>query len=134
MDLERRHSKRGFEELAEAGDDNRVYSPCSDSTVAVGDVFTFGIAFAARAFFFGTNRSVQYSPCDRRQLSLSGNYELAIFRPKVDEITLLTINTSSNSSSFCPRQNRVSTTKNFEENTQEHTRTQIYYPLDKRNL
>ena len=88
--------------LTEAGDDNRVYSPCSDSTVAVGDGFTFGIAFAARASFFGTNRSVQYSPCDRRRLSLSGNSELAVFRPKVDEITLLTINTSSSSSSFRP--------------------------------
>ncbi|KAF3551458.1 hypothetical protein DY000_02003981 [Brassica cretica] len=86
----------------EAGDDNRVYSPCSDSTVAVGDGFTFGIAFAARASFFGTNRSVQYSPCDRRRLSLNGNSELAVFRPKVDEITLLTINTSSSSSSFSP--------------------------------
>ncbi|CAN7010564.1 unnamed protein product [Brassica rapa subsp. trilocularis] len=88
--------------LTEAGDDNRVYSPCSDTTVAVGDGFTFGIAFAARASFFGTNRSVQYSPCDRRRLSLSGNSELAVFRPKVDEITLLTINTSSSSSSFRP--------------------------------
>ncbi|XP_024015780.1 uncharacterized protein LOC18023329 [Eutrema salsugineum] len=90
--------------LTEAGDDNRVYSPCSDSTVAIGDGFTFGIAFAARDSFFGTNRSVrvQYSPCDRRRLSLNGNSELAVFRPKVDEITLLTINTSSSSSSFRP--------------------------------
>ncbi|KAG2305834.1 hypothetical protein Bca4012_085405 [Brassica carinata] len=86
--------------LTSAGDDNRVYSPCSDSTVAVGDGFTFGIAFAAKDSFFGTNRSVQYSPCDRRRLSLNGNSELAVFRPKVDEITLLTINTSSSSSSY----------------------------------
>lgn len=88
--------------LTEAGDDNGVYSPCSDSTVAIGDGFTFGIAFAAKDSFFGTNRSVQYSPCDRRHLSLNGNSELAVFRPKVDEITLLTINTSSSSSSFRP--------------------------------
>lgn len=90
--------------LTEAGDDNQVYSPCSDSTVAIGDGFTFGIAFAARNSFFGTtngNGSVQYSPCDRRRLSLNGNSEVAVFRPKVDEITLLTINTSS-SSSFRP--------------------------------
>ncbi|KAF8075586.1 hypothetical protein N665_1079s0011 [Sinapis alba] len=88
--------------FTEAGDENRVYSPCSDSTVAIGDGFTFGIAFAARDSFFGTNRSVQYSPCDRRRLSLNSNSELAVFRPKVDEITLLTINTSSSSSSFRP--------------------------------
>ncbi|XP_013638397.1 PREDICTED: uncharacterized protein LOC106343668 [Brassica oleracea var. oleracea] len=88
--------------LTSAGDDNHVYSPCSDSTVAVGDGFTFGIAFAAKDSFLGTNRSVQYSPCDRRRLSLNGNSELAVFRPKVDEITLLTINTSSSSSSYRP--------------------------------
>lgn len=88
--------------LTSAGDDNHVYSPCSDSTVAVGDGFTFGIAFAAKDSFLGTNRSVQYSPCDRRHLSLNGNSELAVFRPKVDEITLLTINTSSSSSSYRP--------------------------------
>ncbi|CAH2054001.1 unnamed protein product [Thlaspi arvense] len=88
--------------LTAAGDDNGVYSPCSDSTVAIGDGFTFGIAFAARDSFFGSNHSVQYSPCDRRRLSLNGNSELAVFRPKVDEITLLTINTSSSSSSFRP--------------------------------
>ncbi|KAF8088876.1 hypothetical protein N665_0528s0033 [Sinapis alba] len=88
--------------LTAAGDENQVYSPCSDSTVAIGDGFTFGIAFAAKDSFFGTNRSVQYSPCDRRRLSLNGNSELAVFRPKVDEITLLTINTSSSSSSYRP--------------------------------
>jgi len=89
--------------LTEAGDNNQVYSPCSDSTVAIGDGFTFGIAFAAKDSFFSTNRSksVQYSPCDHRHLSLNGNSEVAVFRPKVDEITLLTINTSS-SSSFRP--------------------------------
>ncbi|CAN8270099.1 unnamed protein product [Cochlearia groenlandica] len=88
--------------LTEAGDNNKVFSPCSDSTVAIGDGFTFGLAFAARDSFFGTNRSVQYSPCDHRRLSLNGNSELAVFRPKVDEITLLTINTSSNSASYRP--------------------------------
>ncbi|KAJ4893400.1 hypothetical protein Rs2_20194 [Raphanus sativus] len=88
--------------LTSAGDNNHVYSPCSDSTVAVGDGFTFGIAFAANDSFFGPNRSVQYSPCDHQRLSLNGNSELAVFRPKVDEITLLTVNTSSSSSSYRP--------------------------------
>ncbi|CAA7016146.1 unnamed protein product [Microthlaspi erraticum] len=88
--------------LTEAGDNNGVYSPCSDSTVAIGDGFTFGIAFASKETLLGNNRTVQYSPCDRRHLSLNGNSELAVFRPKVDEITLLTINTSSSSSSFRP--------------------------------
>ncbi|KAF2606532.1 hypothetical protein F2Q68_00043917 [Brassica cretica] len=37
------------------------------------------------------------APCDRRRLSLNGNSELVVFRLKVDEITLLTINTSSSS-------------------------------------
>ncbi|KAL1204711.1 hypothetical protein V5N11_017327 [Cardamine amara subsp. amara] len=87
--------------LTEAGDNNQVYSPCSDSTVAVGDGFTFGIAFAARDSFFNSSHSVQFSPCDRRHLKLNGNSEIAVFRPKVDEITLLTINTSS-SSGFRP--------------------------------
>ncbi|XP_010534378.1 PREDICTED: uncharacterized protein LOC104809944 [Tarenaya hassleriana] len=78
-----------------SGDDNRVYSPCSDSRVAVGDGFSFGLAFAAKESFFNSNRSVQFSPCDRRlSLSNSGS-QVAVFRPKVDEITLLTINTSS---------------------------------------
>ncbi|CAN7055352.1 unnamed protein product [Brassica rapa subsp. trilocularis] len=40
------------------------------------------------------------APCDRRRLSLNGNSELVVFRPKVDEITLLTINTASSSSNF----------------------------------
>jgi hypothetical protein len=35
------------------------------------------------------------SPCDRR-LALTGqNSQISVFRPKVDEISLLTINTSS---------------------------------------
>ncbi|XP_010464889.1 PREDICTED: uncharacterized protein LOC104745376 [Camelina sativa] len=89
--------------LTVARDDNGVYSPCSDSTVGIGDGFTFGIAFASKDTFFGgsTNHTVQYSPCDRRRLSLNGNSEIAVFRPKVDEITLLTINTSS-SNNFRP--------------------------------
>ncbi|CAN6933458.1 unnamed protein product [Brassica oleracea] len=48
------------------------------------------------------------APCDRRRLSLNRNIELVVFRPKVDEITLLTINTSSSSSSYCPVHSRLS--------------------------
>lgn len=80
--------------LVESGDTNGVYSPCSDTTVQVSDGFTFGIAFALRTAFF-SNSSIQLSPCDRR-LSLSNqNAQISVFRPKVDEISLLTINTSS---------------------------------------
>nr|GMC88771.1 ALK tyrosine kinase receptor scd-2 like [Ipomoea batatas] len=46
---------------------NHIYSPCADSKL---------------------------SPCDRR-LSLPSSSQLAVFRPKVDEISLLTINTSN---------------------------------------
>lgn len=74
---------------------NPVYSPCSDTTVQKSDGFSFAIAFAARTAFF-VNTSVQLSPCDRRlSLSSSSNAEIALFRPKVDEISLLTINTTN---------------------------------------
>ncbi|XVE59682.1 hypothetical protein DITRI_Ditri05aG0065500 [Diplodiscus trichospermus] len=73
---------------------NGVYQPCSDTKVQISDGFTFGIAFSSRDTFF-FNQSHQLSPCDRR-LSLSSlNSQLAVFRPKLDEISLLTINTSS---------------------------------------
>ncbi|KAF5783768.1 hypothetical protein HanXRQr2_Chr11g0511671 [Helianthus annuus] len=77
-------------------DNNRVFSPCTDTTVQRSDGFTFGIAFTSRtSFFFNGNTSVQLSPCDRR-LSLSSNgAQLSVFRPKVDEISLLTVNSSS---------------------------------------
>ncbi|CAN6968541.1 unnamed protein product [Brassica oleracea var. botrytis] len=61
--------------------------------------------------FFGTNCSVQYSPCIAASRSLRSRRlvsELAVFRPKVDEITLLTINTSSSSSSYCLVRSRLS--------------------------
>ncbi|KAI3447389.1 hypothetical protein Pfo_004054 [Paulownia fortunei] len=75
-------------------DTNNVYSPCADASVQRSDGFTFGIAFAARtAFFF--NSSVQLSPCDRRLSLSSANSQVAVFRPKVDEISLLTVNTSN---------------------------------------
>ncbi|KAH7512262.1 uncharacterized protein LOC107433602 [Ziziphus jujuba] len=76
-----------------AGDTNHVYSPCSDTKVVRFDGFTFGIAFASRnSFFFNT--SLQLSPCDHR-LSFPSNSQISVFRPKVDEISLLTVNSSS---------------------------------------
>ncbi|XP_026418498.1 uncharacterized protein LOC113313938 [Papaver somniferum] len=83
-----------------ADDTNRVYQPCTDTKIQRSDGFSFGIAFSQReSFFLNKNKSIQLSPCDTR-LSLSGS-RLAIFRPKVDEISLLTINTTSfNPNSF----------------------------------
>ncbi|KAK9668600.1 hypothetical protein RND81_13G071300 [Saponaria officinalis] len=81
------------------GDNNHVYTPCKDTTVQKDDGFTLGFAFAVNknSFFSQNNLSVQLSPCDKR-LSLSGNAQLALFRPKVDEISLLTVGSSSLSS------------------------------------
>lgn len=71
-------------------DTNPVYSPCGDTTVQVGDGFTFGLAINSNASFY--DKGIQYSPCDQR-LNLSSG-QLTLFRPKVDEISLLTINES----------------------------------------
>ncbi|KAK3005190.1 hypothetical protein RJ639_016432 [Escallonia herrerae] len=80
--------------IAHAGDTNPIFDPCSDAKVQRWDGFTFGLAFSTRESFFFNQ--TQLSPCDRR-LSLSGNNkaQLAVFRPKVDEISLLTINNST---------------------------------------
>lgn len=85
-------------ELAKADDTNSVFSPCADTLVQKKDGFTFGIAFAPKQSFYVNN--LELSPCDSR-LQLSSNH-LAVFRPKVDEITLLTINTTTGS--FSPEQ------------------------------
>ena len=80
--------------LVGASDTNRVYSPCSDARVEISDGFTFGIAFASRNSFFNGNNT-QLSPCDRR-LNLAGSgSQIAAFRPKVDEISLLSISSTS---------------------------------------
>ncbi|XP_009608547.1 uncharacterized protein [Nicotiana tomentosiformis] len=77
-------------------DTNHVYPPCADAKVQRSDGFSFGIAFAPRnSFFINSSSSVQLSPCDRRLSLSSANSQLALFRPKVDEISLLTINTSN---------------------------------------
>lgn len=80
--------------VAQSADNNHVYSPCSDTTVQVSDGFTFGIAFAARPSFY-LNSSQELSPCDSRLSLSSANSQISVFRPKVDEISLLTINSSS---------------------------------------
>nr|XP_043622821.1 uncharacterized protein LOC122594430 [Erigeron canadensis] len=73
-------------------DTNNVFDPCSDTKVLRGDGFTFGLAFSSKESFF--SNQIQLSPCDTR-LSLHGtNAQLAVFRPKVDELTFLTLNTS----------------------------------------
>uniref|UniRef100_A0A7N0UUY3 Expp1 protein n=1 Tax=Kalanchoe fedtschenkoi TaxID=63787 RepID=A0A7N0UUY3_KALFE len=77
-----------------AGDTNRIYSPCTDTTIQKSDGFTFGIAFAPRTSFV-FNNTLQLSPCDSRLSLSSANSQLAVFRPKVDEISLLTVNTST---------------------------------------
>ncbi|XP_010247701.1 PREDICTED: uncharacterized protein LOC104590673 [Nelumbo nucifera] len=79
----------------DASDTNRAFQPCSDTKIQRSDGFTFGIAFASRSSFF-YNSSQQLSPCDRRLGLSSSSSQLAVFRPKVDEISLLTINTTSN--------------------------------------
>ncbi|CAF2085841.1 hypothetical protein YC2023_071387 [Brassica napus] len=76
------------------GNTNNVYSPCSDTRIQRSDGFTFGIAFSSRASFF-LNQTVLLSPCDRRLTLAAMNSQLSLFRPKIDEISLLSINTSA---------------------------------------
>ncbi|KAM0980783.1 hypothetical protein FF1_014051 [Malus domestica] len=79
--------------VIDGSDNNPVYSPCADTKVERSDGFTFGIAFASKESF-QRNGTVQLSPCDSR-LSLSSNAQISVFRPKVDEISLLSVNSSS---------------------------------------
>lgn len=80
----------------DAGNTNGVYQPCADTKIQRSDGFTFGIAFSSKdSFYYNQNQSHQLSPCDRRLSLASLNSQLALFRPKVDDISLLTINTSS---------------------------------------
>lgn len=81
----------------EAGDQNSVFQPCSDAKIQRWDGFTVGVAIAPRESFIFNG--TQLSPCDSRlRLSSNNGAYLAVFRPKVDEISLLTVNTSSLSS------------------------------------
>lgn len=77
-----------------ASDNNGEYSPCSDTTVARSDGFSLGFAFAGETSFF-FNRTQQLSPCDSRLRLSSSNSQFALFRPKVDEISLLTVNSTT---------------------------------------
>ncbi|KAI8532894.1 hypothetical protein RHMOL_Rhmol11G0253000 [Rhododendron molle] len=78
---------------ADAWDTNPVFDPCSDTKIQRGDGFTFGLAFSMKESFLFNQ--TQLSPCDQR-LSLSqNNAQLAVFRPRVDEISLLTINSTT---------------------------------------
>ncbi|KAF8405121.1 hypothetical protein HHK36_010019 [Tetracentron sinense] len=85
--------------IADAWDTNNVFDPCSDTKVQKSDGFTFGLAFSTKESFFFDQ--TQLSPCDQRLSLSSKNAQLAVFRPKIDEITLLTIN----SSTFSPDMN-----------------------------
>lgn len=77
-----------------ASDNNGQYSPCGDTTVARSDGFSLGFAFAGKtSFYFNTTQ--QLSPCDSRLGLSSSNSLFAIFRPKVDEISLLTVNSTT---------------------------------------
>ncbi|KAL4318273.1 hypothetical protein GQ457_18G016750 [Hibiscus cannabinus] len=74
-------------------DYNAVYSPCEDAKVQKSDGFTFGLAFSKKESFSFQN--VQLSPCDSRLGLATKTAKLAVFRPKIDEISLLTIDGST---------------------------------------
>ncbi|KAK3195674.1 hypothetical protein Dsin_026984 [Dipteronia sinensis] len=75
--------------FAEAADTNPVYSPCLDAKVSKWDGFTFGLAFSTKESFF--MNQTQLSPCDIRLPLAGSNARLAVFRPKVDEMTLISL-------------------------------------------
>ncbi|KAH9554569.1 hypothetical protein CY35_08G070300 [Sphagnum magellanicum] len=81
------------------GDKNVAFSPCDDTTVEKGDGFTFGLLIGSNASFFSQSRNYvqQLSPCNAvnsHSSSSSSLYSnrLSVFRPKVDEISLLVVN------------------------------------------
>lgn len=80
--------------VTNAIDSNPIHDPCSDTKVQKWDGFTFGFAFSSKESFYDSNQ-VQLSPCDSR-LQLVNQAQLAIFRPRIDEISLLTINNTFN--------------------------------------
>lgn len=79
--------------VADGADKNKIFSPCSDARIQRLDGFTFGLAFSSKESF--TFNNTQLSPCDQRLALQSKQSQLALFRPKVDQISLLTINSSS---------------------------------------
>ncbi|GLJ43810.1 hypothetical protein SUGI_0912090 [Cryptomeria japonica] len=76
------------------GDKNGVFQPCADTLVQRKDGFTLGFAFASFDSFF-INKTLALSPCDQRLSLHTKNSHLALFRPTLDQISLLTINTTS---------------------------------------
>ncbi|XP_022983083.1 uncharacterized protein LOC111481736 [Cucurbita maxima] len=90
--------------VVEARDNNRVFSPCIDTTVEKSDGFTLGLAFATEQKFV-FNKTLKLSPCDSRLALTNGNALISVFRPKVDEISLLTVNTTPSVSTFNPSSN-----------------------------
>jgi hypothetical protein len=72
-----------------APDTNDIYKPFC-AWIQHGDGFTFGAAFVR----LNSSGQTQLSPCDRR-LNLASSVQLAVFCPKVDEISLVTINTTT---------------------------------------
>lgn len=78
--------------ITKAIDTNPVHDPCTDTKVQRWDGFTFGLAFSSKESFYAPDQ-VQLSPCDSR-LQLVNKAQLAVFRPRVDEISLLTINST----------------------------------------
>ncbi|KAG2266488.1 hypothetical protein Bca52824_073567 [Brassica carinata] len=74
--------------------ENKVrYSPCSDTQISKRDGFTVGVAISSREAFFLDQ--VQLPPCHSRLGLAVKMAPLALFRPNVDEISLLSIDTST---------------------------------------
>ncbi|CAF1955898.1 unnamed protein product [Brassica napus] len=74
--------------------ENKVrYSPCSDTQISKRDGFTVGVAISSREAFFLDQ--VQLPPCHSRFGLAVKMAPLALFRPNVDEISLLSIDTST---------------------------------------
>ena len=79
--------------VAEGMDTNDVYSPCLDANIQRSDEFTFCVAFSSKEPFF--QDQIQFSPCDKRLALTLKVAQLAMFRPKVDQLTFLTIHSTA---------------------------------------
>ncbi|XP_019169019.1 PREDICTED: uncharacterized protein LOC109164916 isoform X2 [Ipomoea nil] len=80
-------------ESAFSSDTNPVFNPCLDTQIQKWDGFTFGLVFSSKDNFFFNQ--TQLSPCDRRLPLSAKSAPLAVFRPKVDEISLLTLSSTT---------------------------------------
>jgi hypothetical protein len=85
-------SSSGGAGVARAEDRNTAFSPCDDTTLLKGDGFTFGLLIGSNASFFQNNRTTQVSPCSLHPEGNLFSTRLSVFRPKVDEISLLIVN------------------------------------------